>query len=47
MIGIREKAWHKSISIRKEGTYMGNANSSTKIAERLEKRKCLFGCSGE
>ena len=26
---------------------MGNANSSTKIAEKLDVRKCLFSCGGE
>ena len=26
---------------------MGNANSSTKIAEKLDVRKCVFSCGGE
>jgi hypothetical protein len=26
---------------------MGNANSSLKIAEKLDVRKCVFGCGGE
>ena len=26
---------------------MGNANSSMKVSENLDKRKCVFGCGGE